>query len=88
MLFRSETTVAMPNVPYEIILDGGSGHTVTRQGIAPPEGFKEVFRAAPAQSATCGAVALVWALSGLLLAITFAFATYHLVRLRYRSNAP
>lgn len=84
-----ELIAPIPSAPYEIILDGGSGHTVTRQGIAPPEGFKEVFHTTPAQStAACSAVALLWALSGFLLVITIAFATYHLVRLRYRSNAP
>ncbi len=37
----SELTVAIPKVPYEIILDGGAGHQVRRDGIAPKGGFEK-----------------------------------------------
>ncbi|AXH08793.1 hypothetical protein CP960_05510 [Malaciobacter halophilus] len=38
----NELTVDIPKIPYQIVLDGGEGHTVIKDGIAPPEGFKEV----------------------------------------------
>ncbi len=35
----SELTVDIPNIPYQVILDGGPGHTVSKEGIEPEEGF-------------------------------------------------
>ena len=43
----SELTVKIPEIEYQIILDGGPGHTVIEKGIAPEGGFKKVT-AAPA----------------------------------------
>lgn len=41
---EGELTIDIPKVPYEIILDGGPGHTVIKKGLAPKEGFtKEVL---------------------------------------------
>ena len=37
---ESELIVKIPERPYVIVLDGGPGHTVTRDGIAPAGGFK------------------------------------------------
>ncbi|WP_044416287.1 hypothetical protein [Halarcobacter anaerophilus] len=36
---ESELTIKIPNIPYQIILEGGPGHTVSRTGIEPPSGF-------------------------------------------------
>ena len=44
---ESELIVDIPDRPYTIVLDGGPGHTVVRDGIAPPDGFAQ----APAQDA-------------------------------------
>ncbi|WP_404319680.1 hypothetical protein [Malaciobacter canalis] len=38
----NELTIDIPKIPYQIVLDGGEGHTVIKDGIAPPDGFKEV----------------------------------------------
>ncbi len=38
----NELTINIPKVPYQIILDGGEGHTVVKDGIAPSEGFKKI----------------------------------------------
>ncbi|MBN1838672.1 MAG: hypothetical protein JW802_01360 [Campylobacterales bacterium] len=35
----SEIVLEIPKTPYEIILDGGPGHQVHREGIAPKGGF-------------------------------------------------
>lgn len=37
----SELTIKIPNVKYNIILDGGPGHKVVKDGIAPIKGFKK-----------------------------------------------
>ncbi|WP_418185223.1 hypothetical protein ACNSOS_10315 [Aliarcobacter vitoriensis] len=36
-----EIIVEIPKEPYRVVLDGGSGHTLIKAGIAPIEGFKE-----------------------------------------------
>ena len=37
-----EFTIEIPQFPYNIILDGGPGHTVEKVGIPPQNGFKKV----------------------------------------------
>jgi len=37
----SELTIKIPDVKYKIILDGGPGHQVVKEGIAPINGFKK-----------------------------------------------
>ncbi|NCD11065.1 MAG: hypothetical protein EOL93_00815 [Epsilonproteobacteria bacterium] len=37
----SELVLEIPKIPYEIILDGGPGHQVRREGIAPKGGFEK-----------------------------------------------
>lgn len=39
---ESELTIKIPSEPYLIILDGGKGHKVKKEGIAPIDGFKKV----------------------------------------------
>ena len=36
---ESELTIEIPKEPYQVVLDGGPGHTVVKEGIAPLEGF-------------------------------------------------
>jgi len=36
---ESEVVIPIPKEPYQIVLDGGPGHTVVKEGIAPNEGF-------------------------------------------------
>lgn len=38
---ESELTVGIPKEPYQIVLDGGPGHIIVKEGIAPLEGFTE-----------------------------------------------
>jgi hypothetical protein len=35
----SELIVAIPKEPYQVVLDGGPGHSVVKEGIAPLGGF-------------------------------------------------
>ena len=39
----SELTIKIPDVKYKIILDGGPGHQVVKEGIAPINGFKKLY---------------------------------------------
>lgn len=39
---ESEVTVNIPTVAYNVILDGGPGHSVSQEGIEPKDGFKKV----------------------------------------------
>lgn len=39
LLDDSELTIKIPKEPYKIILDGGEGHTIVKDGIAPLNGF-------------------------------------------------
>lgn len=39
----SELTIEIPKEPYQIVLDGGPGHTIVKEGIAPLEGFVKEF---------------------------------------------
>lgn len=41
---ESELTIAIPKEPYQIVLDGGPGHTIVKDCIAPIEGFKEELK--------------------------------------------
>jgi len=34
-----ELTIAIPKEPYQVVLDGGPGHTIVKEGIAPIDGF-------------------------------------------------
>lgn len=41
----SELVIAIPKEPYQVVLDGGPGHTIIKEGIAPLEGFNEELKA-------------------------------------------
>lgn len=36
---ESELNIAIPQEPYQIVLDGGPGHTIIKEGIEPAGGF-------------------------------------------------
>lgn len=36
---EGELTINIPKIAYQIVLDGGPGHKVVKQGIAPQDGF-------------------------------------------------
>lgn len=36
---ESELNIAIPQEPYQIVLDGGPGHTIIKEGIEPMGGF-------------------------------------------------
>lgn len=38
---ESELTINIPKEPYKVILDGGPGHTIEKEGFAPIEGFSK-----------------------------------------------
>ncbi|WP_418185668.1 hypothetical protein ACNSOS_05035 [Aliarcobacter vitoriensis] len=42
---ESEITIDIPKEPYQVVLDGGSGHTLVKEGIAPIEGYSEELKA-------------------------------------------
>jgi hypothetical protein len=44
-----ELTIPIPKLPYQIILDGGPGHSVTKEGIAPIGGFEKQVEIKPKQ---------------------------------------
>ncbi|RXJ90335.1 hypothetical protein CRV01_04040 [Arcobacter sp. CECT 8983] len=35
----NELTIKIPKIKYQVLLDGGPGHTVIKEGIPPKEGF-------------------------------------------------
>lgn len=37
----SELTIDIPKEPYQIVLDGGPGHTIIKDGVPPLEGFEK-----------------------------------------------
>ncbi len=41
---ESELTVTIPKEPYQIVLDGGPGHTIVKKGVAPLEGFNQELK--------------------------------------------
>lgn len=41
---ESELIINIPKEPYQIVLDGGPGHTIIKEGIAPIEGFNEELK--------------------------------------------
>ncbi|AFL69278.1 hypothetical protein Sulba_1999 [Sulfurospirillum barnesii SES-3] len=41
----SELLIAIPKEPYQVVLDGGPGHTVVKEGFAPNEGFSVTAKA-------------------------------------------
>ncbi len=41
---QSELTVKIPKEPYQIVLDGGPGHTIIKDGIPPIEGYIEEIK--------------------------------------------
>ncbi|RXK13224.1 hypothetical protein CP965_05340 [Halarcobacter mediterraneus] len=48
---ESELTIDIPKEPYQVVLDGGPGHTIVKEGIEPLEGFaKEVKEKAKSNS--------------------------------------
>ena len=36
---EGEVSIKIPKIPYQVILDGGKGHTIVKDGIPPKEGF-------------------------------------------------
>ena len=38
---ESELTINIPKEPYQVVLDGGPGHTIVKEGIEPLEGFTQ-----------------------------------------------
>lgn len=40
---ENELTIEIPKEPYKIILDGGPGHTIIKDGIAPENGYSKVL---------------------------------------------
>lgn len=36
---EGEAIIKIPKIPYEVILDGGKGHIIVKDGIPPKEGF-------------------------------------------------
>ncbi|MFY4742943.1 hypothetical protein ACOTVT_05550 [Aliarcobacter butzleri] len=42
---ESELTIDIPKEPYQVVLDGGPGHTIVKEGIEPLEGFNEELKA-------------------------------------------
>ena len=38
---EGELTIKIPDIAYKVILDGGPGHKITKDGIAPIGGFKK-----------------------------------------------
>lgn len=36
---EGEVTIKIPKIPYQIVLDGGEGHTIIKDGIPPKGGF-------------------------------------------------
>ena len=57
---ESELTINIPEEPYQIVLDGGPGHTTIKPGIAPPGGFAEeiLARQAPQSQVANASAAL------------------------------
>ncbi len=48
---ESELTIDIPKEPYQVVLDGGPGHTIVKEGIESLEGFaKEVKEKAKSNS--------------------------------------
>lgn len=41
---ESELTIKVPTEPYQIVLDGGPGHILIKEGIAPLEGFSKEIK--------------------------------------------
>ena len=41
---ESELTITIPKEPYQIVLDGGPGHTIVKKGVAPLEGFNQELK--------------------------------------------
>ncbi|QDF28020.1 hypothetical protein [Halarcobacter anaerophilus] len=48
----SELTAEIPKEPYQIVLDGGPGHTIVKEGIAPLEGFEKEIKAEVTKTST------------------------------------
>lgn len=42
---ESELTIEIPKEPYQIVLDGGPGHQIVQEGLAPKEGFSKALSA-------------------------------------------
>jgi len=40
----SEITIPIPKEPYQIVLDGGPGHIIVKEGIAPKEGYSKEIK--------------------------------------------
>jgi len=39
-----ELDIIIPTQPYQIVLDGGPGHTIVKEGIPPIKGYKEKLK--------------------------------------------
>jgi len=90
----SELIVAIPKVPYEVILDGGPGHQVTRKGIAPKAGFEKTATksesAAPTKAMSQSvplALSVCLGLAFVLLGATLFISIYNTNRLLKKLNA-
>lgn len=86
-----EMVVPIPGIPYEIVLDGGPGHTVSKEGIAPPGGFKQQTatpKVAPLGgdngSCTCSLSHIFWALSVLMFSFVLFFGIKNITVLKQR----
>ena len=76
----SELVLSIPKVPYEVILDGGPGHQVSRKGIAPKDGFeKTAIKNEPASPAKAMSQSVPLALSVCLgLAFVLLLSLIHI----------
>lgn len=85
---EGEMIVKIPDIPYEIILDGGPGHTRTQEGIAPPGGFKTPKGADVVAvhqekvSDSCQASQILWALNILTFGWVLYFGLRNIIRLK------
>ena len=74
---ESEVTLAIPDEPYRIVLDGGPEHTVMEEGIPPEKGFSDMAaeekKSVEAKAAGVGVpfVILITLAFGLLLLTIF-----------------
>jgi hypothetical protein len=90
----SELVLSIPNVPYEVILDGGPGHQISRKGIAPKAGFEktapqsEVASPSKAMSQSIPlALSVCLGLAFVLLGATLFISIYNTNRLLKKLNA-
>ncbi|NVJ54554.1 MAG: hypothetical protein HWD90_12765 [Campylobacteraceae bacterium] len=80
---ESELTIEIPKEQYQVVLDGGPGHTVVKEGFAPLEGFtkkasKEVSTNKLSQTQQGAvintSVVVLFSIAFILLALTLYFS--------------